>query len=210
MESQTFTIAPDAFDVTLLPSEARTPGIAVFGEAVNAFLREAFRGFGGRVTILVDDRRIAVSWNPDPTPSSPLEVIAGKLREGRTAEGIQLLRLVLSRQPDDVNVLYNLGVALSDAGRLDEAVAHLRRAVELAPAFGNGLVALGVALSRQQKNVEAVEVLEVAVKRVGFSDRLLGNRRDRMSLGVSHLFRGQVRMKTVTGVFCFGNPMARR
>jgi tetratricopeptide (TPR) repeat protein len=164
MESQTFTIAPDAFDVTLLPSEARTPGTAVFREAVNAFLQEAFRGFGGRATIFVDDRRIAVSWNPDPTPSDPLEVIAGKLREGRTAEGIQLLQFLLSRQPDDVNILYNLGMALSDAGRLDEAVTHLRRAVELAPAFANGLVALGVALSRQQKNPEAVEVLAAAAK----------------------------------------------
>lgn len=66
VEQQTFTIAPAAFDVTLLPAEARTPGTPAFREAVNAFLQQAFQGFGGRVTILVDDARIAVTWSDHP------------------------------------------------------------------------------------------------------------------------------------------------
>lgn len=62
------------------------------------------------------DQNIAVTWSPDASPAKPLNLIVAKLQQGRQAEGIQLLELLLSRQPDDVNVLYTLGIALSDAG----------------------------------------------------------------------------------------------
>lgn len=163
MEEQTFTISPDTFDMALLPAEVRTPGTSGFREAVSAFLRESFQGFGGRVNIQVEDARITVTWSPDPSSPTPLEVIVNKLRQGHRAECIQLLELLLSRNSDDVDILYNLGMALSDAGNFARAEDQLRRAVELAPDFGNGLIALGVALSRQQKNDEAAQVLNSAV-----------------------------------------------
>jgi Tfp pilus assembly protein PilF len=164
MEQQMFTIPPSAFDVTLLPANARNLGTPAFHDAVSTFLQSQFQGFGGRVTILVDDQRIAVKWSPDATRHKPLEVVVSKLQQGQRAEGIQLLELLLSRQPDDVDLLYNLGIALSDAGKLEAAERHLRRATELAPRFANGLIALGVALSRQQKNTDALEALESAVE----------------------------------------------
>ena len=164
MDQQTFTIPPSAFDATLLPPEARAPGTPAFRDAVTAFLQQQFLGFGGRANILVDDRNIAVAWSPDATRPKPLEVVVSQIHLGRRAEGIQLLELLLSRQPDDVDVLYTLGIALSDAGKLEAAERYLRRATELAPRFANGLIALGVALSRQQKNTEALEVLESAVE----------------------------------------------
>ena len=163
MEEQTFTIAPATFDLHLLPREAQTFGSPAFREAVSVFLQRAFQGFGGRVAIFVNTERIAVTWTPDPSPRKPLDVVIEKLRHGQQAEGIQLLELLLSRQPDDVNVLYNLGMALSDAGKLEKAEQRLRRAVELAPGFTNALIALGVALSRQQKDEEAANVLKSAV-----------------------------------------------
>ena len=137
MEEQTFTIATADFDASLLPAGARAPGTPQFREAINAFLRQAFDGFGGRVNIRVDDRRMTVTWSPDPSRKSPLDLIVAKLQRGQRAEGIQLLELMRSREPDNVDVLYNLGIALSDAGRLDEAERHLRQAVELAPNFVN-------------------------------------------------------------------------
>ena len=164
MEQQTFTIPPSAFDPTLLPASSRTPGTPDFREAVSTFLHSQFQSFGGNVTLLVDDQRIAVTWSPDTTRPKPLEVVVAKLQQGQMAEGIQLLELLLSREPDDVDVLYNLGIALSDAGKLESAEGYLRRAIELAPEFANGFIALGVALSRQQKNAEALEALESAVK----------------------------------------------
>ena len=69
----------------------------------------------------------------------------------------------MSDRPNDVNLLYNLGMALSDTGQLDDAVNHLRRAVMLAVDFTNARVALGVALQRQGKNAEAIVALTEAV-----------------------------------------------
>ena len=164
MEQQTFTIATSAFDATLLPAQARTPGTPAFREAVIVFLQQQFQDFRGRATILVDDQRIAVSWSPDPARPTPMDVIVGKLHRGQKAGVIQLMEILLSRYPDDLELLSNLGIALSDTGKLDAAERHLRRVVELAPRFANGLSALGVALSRQQKSTEAVEVLASAVE----------------------------------------------
>jgi tetratricopeptide (TPR) repeat protein len=163
MEQQTFTIQPRAFDTSLLPGHARTPGTPEFREAVNAFLLKAFEGFGGQSRVMVSDEQIRVSWNPEATRSGPLQIIVGKLQRGERAEGIQLLNLLLTREPDNVDVLCNLGMALSDAGKLDLAETHLRRAVELSPDFANALVALGIALARQQRDTEAKTFLERAV-----------------------------------------------
>jgi len=164
MEQQTFTIPPGTFDVTLLPVDARQPGTPAFREAVSAFLQSQFHGFGGSANIFVDDQRISVTWSPDASPAKPLDLVVAKLQQGRQAEGIQLLELLLSRHPDDVDVLYNLGMALSDARKLELAERHLRRAVELAPEFANGRIALGVALTRQQKDMEALTHLKAAVE----------------------------------------------
>jgi hypothetical protein len=43
-----FSIAPQDFDVSLLPPEARTVGSPEFGEAVHSYLTKEFEGFGGR------------------------------------------------------------------------------------------------------------------------------------------------------------------
>jgi Flp pilus assembly protein TadD len=163
MAQQSFTIAPAAFDAKLLPAGARTPGTPAFREAVNTFLQQAFEGFGGRATFVVDDERISVTWNPDPARPSPLKAIGILLQQGRQSEAIQLLELLLSHQPHNVQLLYNLGMALSDAGLLPQAEKHLRRAIELKHSFCSALVALGVALARQGKSEEAVKTLECAL-----------------------------------------------
>ena len=76
---------------------------------------------------------------------------------------MQLLEMLHARDPHNVDVLYNLGIALSDAGQLERAERHLRQCVELAPRFANALIALGIALTRQRKNEAATEVLSRAV-----------------------------------------------
>jgi tetratricopeptide (TPR) repeat protein len=164
MATLSFTIAATAFDASLLPETARQVGTPAFREAVNAFLAAEFKGFGGHATIRVDDQTVAVVWNPDSQRSSPMTVIVEKLRQGKQAEGIQLLELLLSNRPDNPFVLYNLGLALSDAGRLDRAEHCLRRAAELNPKDANIRVALGVALGRMSRCDEAVDVLRAAVR----------------------------------------------
>ncbi len=160
MEPQTFAIASTAFDLTLLPVGARTLGTPAFQEAVNAFLQHAFQGFGGRVTIFVDDMQIAVTWNPP----DPLDVIMAKMKEGQHAESIQMLEFLLSREPDNVTMLSRMGMELSGAGELDKADTYLRRVVAIQPEFTNFLVAMGLQIYHQRMHDEAIRFLQSAVR----------------------------------------------
>ena len=164
MATLSFSIASEAFDRDLLPPEARSVGTPAFSEAVSAFLRSEFKDFGGRATIRVDEQTILVQWDPDSKQTNPLLPIIEKLQRGRQAEGIQLLELLLSHRPDDPVVLYNLGLALSDAGRVERAEEILRRAGEVNPTDVNITVALGVALGRLRRNAEAEAVLRAATE----------------------------------------------
>ncbi len=147
----------------LLPPEARTVGTPAFREAVRSWFENAFRNFSGKASIAVTDVQISVSWTPDPSSKPLLQHIVDMLQQGRRAEGMQLLEMLHARDPDDIDVLYNLGIVLSDAGQLERAERHLRRCVDMAPRFANALIALGIALTRQRKNEAATDVLRRAV-----------------------------------------------
>jgi Tfp pilus assembly protein PilF len=163
IEPQTFTLRPEDIDLALLPPAARTLGTDSFREAVRSLFENSFRGFGGKASILVTDEQILISWTPDPSSKTALAQIVEMLQSGRKGEGTQLLEMLRTRDPNNVDVLYNLGIVASDAGQLERAELYLRRCVELAPTFANALIALGIALTRQQKNVAAMEVLKRAV-----------------------------------------------
>ena len=130
------------FDLSLLPAEARTPGRVAFREAVSQFLRKQFRQLGGVIeTLVFGPDTIEVTWTPERGSSNgeapdPLATIAAMfLMCGELREGVTLLRFLLSDEPDNPDVLYNLGMVLSDLGQIDEAVVRLRRLVVVAPAF---------------------------------------------------------------------------
>ena len=172
-----FTLAIDDFDISILPSEAQQPGTPAFRTALKTYLTAEFGRFGGWNSVDVDNHIIEVSWTPDRQPANPVAQIVEKLQHGDYRGAITLLRLFLSDQPTDVNLLYNLGMALSDTGQLDDAVNYLRRAVTLAADFTNARVALGVALQRQGKNSDAIAALNEAVTRDpqnSFAQRNLG------------------------------------
>jgi tetratricopeptide (TPR) repeat protein len=158
-----FTIGVRDFDVSLLPESARETGSEAFATAVTEFFREAFGGSGG-VTVSVDPDQIRVSWNADAT-ASPLDRVLAALNAGRLKDGVQMLRLLLSRDPANVDLLFNLGVALNELEQFDEAVPVLEQAVSADPSHGHAPVALAVALSRSERNDEAVAVLRAAVER---------------------------------------------
>jgi Flp pilus assembly protein TadD len=120
---------------------------------------------GGWNAVEVDHHLIEVSWSPDRQAAEPLAQVVEKLNRAEYPGAIMLLRLFLSDRPNDVNLLYNLGMSLSDTGELDDAVNHVRRAVTLAPDFANARVALGVALQRLGQNTDAISALTEAVKR---------------------------------------------
>lgn len=164
-DSLEFTISADDFNLSLLPPQARTRATAAFREAVRDYLRREFQSFGGCSTVEVDDWNIHVTWTPDHDAPDPLEQIIRRLRLGEYGPAVTLLELFLSDRPDQVSLLYNLGIALRDAGGLDKAERYLRRAVELAPAMTNARVALGGVLQQNGKTSEAIQVLRDAIQR---------------------------------------------
>lgn len=152
------------FDLSLLASGARTPGRAAFNDAASQLLRRLFRQLGGVIEVLTfKPDALEVTWAPERGAPSPIGAIAALLTRGELREGVLLLRFLASDEPDDPDVLYNLGMALSDLGQLDEAVVRLGRLTTVAPEHINGWVALGVALTRLGRSAEALPALLQAV-----------------------------------------------
>ena len=77
------------------------------------------------------------------------------LQAGKYADARPMLEALLPVQPDNLDVLYNLGMVYSDEGRLEEARSLLRRATKMAPEHANAFVALGVAALRARDTDEA-------------------------------------------------------
>ena len=81
-----------------------------------------------------------------------------------TGDGVAMLRLARKLRPRDRDILFNLGMALSDLGELDEAIDCLTRASESSPKDASVLNALGVAHSRAGRDADARAALERAVQ----------------------------------------------
>jgi Flp pilus assembly protein TadD len=151
------------FDVSLLPVDARQTGTAAFDDSATIYLNREFDRFGGSASIRVENGMIEVDWTTEREPADALPQIIDQLKRGKYAAAITLLRLFSSLLPNDANLLYNLGMALSDSGKLKEAISDLRRAVTIAPDFTNARVALGIALGRHGESEDAMRVLDEAV-----------------------------------------------
>jgi len=149
------------FDPSLFPQEARRR--VKLADAVSQWLRKHFRPFGGVISLLTfTPDEVRVEWIPG-SESDTRGPLAAMLQRGEVREAIILMELLLSDDPDNTEILYNLGMAHSDTGALDRSIVVLRRLLALEPANTNGRVALGVALSRQDKNEQALVELQRAV-----------------------------------------------
>jgi tetratricopeptide (TPR) repeat protein len=87
---------------------------------------------------------------------------------GKSAEGIELLRTAVQKQPDFADAYHALGSALANRGQSAEGIAALKRAVELAPANATYHYALANALqsdmSRQDRLNEAQKEFEASLE----------------------------------------------
>jgi tetratricopeptide (TPR) repeat protein len=106
---------------------------------------------------------IEITWKTN-IGTSPFERITHILREGNLEDGILLLELFLSDDPEDVNTLYNLGMAYSDKGNLERAIELLTKLVQQESGHINGRVALGVALLRARNTAEGIRELQTAIE----------------------------------------------
>ena len=187
------------FDAALLPEDSRTPGTEQFQKAVIEWFAKKVQALGGSALVGVDDETIHVQWFPDGDSPDPIEMAIDLLKGGKLEEGVTVLETLAALDPNDFNIHFNLGMALSDLGRLGEAAKHLEKAVGLAPTFSHAWVGLAVA---QQRMGDALKAKATLIKALdldasdGYAHRNLGA--VLMNLGESseaeHHFREALRL----------------
>jgi tetratricopeptide (TPR) repeat protein len=115
-------------------------------------------------TLTIGTTKIEIVWNDDLGKPNNLDQIAAILTQGKYLDGILLLEFFLSEEPNDPNLLYNLGMAYSDQNKLTHAIGLLSRLMNIQPGHVNGRVALGIALIRNDEIEEGVRELQTAAK----------------------------------------------
>ncbi len=152
-----------ARDETFAAIEAFSGAIALKDDSMLGYLKrgETYRR-RGELTSAVRDLRTAARL--DPSATRPLEQLGdlnlGRHWYGRAADLYQEYLALDDRSP---RVLYKLGLARYEEGRLDAALDPLRKALELEPGMAEAHYALGLCLRARQQNDLAVTALRAAV-----------------------------------------------
>jgi Flp pilus assembly protein TadD len=173
----TFEIEEGAFDSSLLPPDSRTPNTPEYHQAVRGFLERNLATAAGWFQVTVEDNKVRATWKSSASAPRPIDEIIKMLSDGRYAEAIQLLRMLLPSRPTDPVIHFNLGMALSDVGDFAGAGQHLATAVELDPELTNARVALGVCSAREGNWEDAAHHLQFAIEQEptnGYALRNLG------------------------------------
>ena len=145
--------------------DARAKTGAAWRKAVEERLRAAFEPLGGVIQALaVSQRTLNLTWQADNQPPGGLPRIAARLGGSNPADGLLLLELFLSAEPQDPELLYALGTAYSDQNDLERALDLFTRLVAGAPEHVNGRVAKGAALLKAGRIEQGVRELEAAVR----------------------------------------------
>jgi len=77
--------------------------------------------------------------------------------EGRDDKVAEAWGKVIEIEPSFAEAHFNLGVALTKAGKIEEAIPHFEKAIELNPYFVKGYEAMGNALAGLGRNDEALK-----------------------------------------------------
>jgi Flp pilus assembly protein TadD len=157
-----FKLPVSRFDLNLLPAGARTIGTDAFKTAVSLHFALQYAAKGQQVMVTVDDEEIQVLTLP--TDTEPMDFVMTMLQSGRIKEAVQYLESMDKSDPNNVQVLYNLGIAYSELGQFDEAVIRLKRAVRLDPTHAHAWTGIGVAYQRMGKPELALEPTLKAVE----------------------------------------------
>ena len=156
------------FDLTRLPVDPALlrDNASMLASAVQEFYRDSFQNLGGSATVLVRDGVVSVAWQPESGDASAqlLQHAIDLLRQGNASSAEPILRALLAQDARNSDALYNLGMMLSDQGRLAEAVETLQESLNFHPAHSEGWTALGVAQARLNGIPEALKALERAIE----------------------------------------------
>jgi len=135
-------------------------------DAIADRVRSTFNNLNGVIeTLTIGATKIEMHWNDDLSKSDNLDKIAAILTQGNYLDGILLLELFLSEDPDNPDLLYNLGMAYSDQNKLSHSIELLSRLISVKPDHVNGRVALGIALVRNNQDEEGVRELQTAAQK---------------------------------------------
>ena len=149
----------------VLPQDAQDIASPDFSSELSGTLRKLFKEVRGVISIMsVGKEEIKVTWKNDDPGVEPVKGLARMLTDGRYQEAALMLELFKSARPDDVDFLYNLGMAYSDMSELDLALSNLRHLLEVDSHHVNGRVALGVALMRAGQDEDALVELRQAIE----------------------------------------------
>jgi len=170
-----FSLPVERFDLNLLPPDARKISSDAFKTAVVAHFAAQYASKGQQAVVAVDDREISVLVLPND--ADPLDFVMTMLQSGRIKEAVPYLEAIAKADPDNVQVLYNLGIAYSELEQFDEAIIRLKRAVALNPKHAHAWTGIGVAYQRMGKRAQALEPMQKAVEADpsdGYARRNLG------------------------------------
>lgn len=106
---------------------------------------------------------------------SRLDDALHKLNQGKLQEGQQILEALRRQDPDNPQVLYNLGMCYSEQGMFDRSIEVLDHCITVAPDFSNAYAALGFSYEHQGETQKALEVLEEARARAPQNFYILKN-----------------------------------
>ena len=86
------------------------------------------------------------------------------LNSGRLREGLEILESLVRNDPENVTVLYNLGMCYSQLGSMDKSIETLEKCVRVAPRHTNALTALAYSYSRKGEYEKALGKLKIALE----------------------------------------------
>ena len=88
-----------------------------------------------------------------------------ELEQGNLREGQRMLETLRRQEPENPDVLYNLGICYSEQGKLEQSIDALEECIAVAPDYANAYAALGFSHARNGQLERAVVVLEEALKK---------------------------------------------
>ena len=83
--------------------------------------------------------------------------VARLLQEKRIKEAMNLLEELSFEEPNDVFVLYNLGMCYSELGNYEASIETLEKCIEYDPSNSNAYVALGFSYMKASREKDAEE-----------------------------------------------------
>ena len=148
----------DDLDLVGLPSR----GSESFDQALITRYALAYAARGWAAIVTVDGQFVRVVAVPE-RGIEPKTYVVGLLKHGFLEDALPILE-ALSGMVDDADIEYNLGVCLSELGRIDDSVAPLEKCIALDPQYVSGLVGLGVAYVRLDRLDDAEIALRNAIQ----------------------------------------------